>query len=879
MAVDYKKYVTSGAGMNGDPGEGYARLDNGDLFNYSGFNSEYGSPLVENRGSQSTPNFVLNGSGVGNASGQLYSALDKHLASQTTAPAPSPTTAAAPPPSSNPVTNATKTAATTITPPPIVQPMPTSAPNPTAVAPTPAPVKALADTTPPPKVTTDPPISTGGEIFDPNKTKNPTLTTVGNYDPRNGPPSWTDPRYGGPGTAKDQEEFQKQVDIYKQYLQLAGVAQDIGGGTLTNTQASSGTQHPTFAPVDIGGLTPPAEQPGSFSSGAGAAGAAGPGGDGKTWGNGWHDGTPEGEAAWIAAGRPDINGVPRDASYYGPTGNGMGGTYGDPGTTPYTPPPVQGDPIDRSGLSGQVPTVGQRTYVPDLSAINPNNSLRSQQINPNNSAALNGINATTAQAAQNLAGRMLPAFQPVTATDSGASQRLGNEAAGLAQGAKLGEFAPISPTQLDQAMAAVKAAQGQTAQATGAQKQSIAPTDTTSAQNTLNQANQQIGQAQGSTSFQGIDAGTYSTSPAAQRARDIATQDLEGLNSSPDRLQLALNAYDRFRQQQDPQFQQDLRAVGQKAAAFGRVGAGMTTNELTDLSTQRNRDEALQRSALIDNAVSQSLADRQSNLSATLAAGGQFNAEDLNTAGFQQGLRGEARDERGAVANNTLANAQLALQRAGALQSTASQQTGLAQIARGDQESDRNYGTSTDLANSNLALSRAGQLEGQGQTLANLAGVTRADQESDRNFGASQSAANAQLALQKSGALQGLSNDRYAQESGLRNEQRTERSDQLSQALQQAGLDQSSLNSLLATGSQFFGQEQGQRNELRDERSFQDQLAKQAVQDRINQSLMQEQFTDSDFQRQLDRARLLRDIANIGYGGGTSEVLLRAAGN
>jgi hypothetical protein len=76
----------------------------------------------------------------------------------------------------------------------------------------------------------------------------------------------------------------------------------------------------------------------------------------------------------------------------------------------------------------------------------------------------------------------------------------------------------------------------------------------------------------------------------SNQLRQMGMTSLQGLSSAPDRAQLAAQALQLQRTMTEPQFQQDMRSVGQKAAAFGRTGAGMTTNELTDVALAREKN-------------------------------------------------------------------------------------------------------------------------------------------------------------------------------------------------------------------------------------------------------------------------------------------------
>lgn len=79
------------------------------------------------------------------------------------------------------------------------------------------------------------------------------------------------------------------------------------------------------------------------------------------------------------------------------------------------------------------------------------------------------------------------------------------------------------------------------------------------------------------------------TAPYAAQAQERAAQAQGNLGTAPDRAQLAQQSLAQMQQDMEPGFQQSMRAVGQNAAKFGRIGAGMTTNELTDVGLARQR--------------------------------------------------------------------------------------------------------------------------------------------------------------------------------------------------------------------------------------------------------------------------------------------------
>lgn len=114
---------------------------------------------------------------------------------------------------------------------------------------------------------------------------------------------------------------------------------------------------------------------------------------------------------------------------------------------------------------------------------------------------------------------------------------------------------------------------------------------------------------------------------------------LKGLQTLPDRQQLALDALQLFDEQTDAGYQQRLREVGQRAAKLGRMGSGMTTSELSDVFVARERDRDAVKRGLANEAAGMQLDDQLSRLGAIGALNQQLFGQDA----FK---RGEVRSER-----------------------------------------------------------------------------------------------------------------------------------------------------------------------------------------------------------------------------------------
>lgn len=113
-----------------------------------------------------------------------------------------------------------------------------------------------------------------------------------------------------------------------------------------------------------------------------------------------------------------------------------------------------------------------------------------------------------------------------------------------------------------------------------------------------------------------------------------------GVANAPDRQALAAQAFQLLRDQGEPAYQQAVRQVGQNAAKFGRIGAGMTTNDLTGLEASRERDLSQAARGLSLDAAGSTLSDTLAKLQ------GLSGVEQQQ---FGQGLtsRDELRGERG----------------------------------------------------------------------------------------------------------------------------------------------------------------------------------------------------------------------------------------
>ena len=219
-------------------------------------------------------------------------------------------------------------------------------------------------------------------------------------------------------------------------------------------------------------------------------------------------------------------------------------------------------------------------------------------------------------------------------------------------------------------------------------------------------------------------------------ARAATMRSLGALETAPNRGQIASGQFDLLREAGQPGFEDDLRRVGQRASALGRVGAGMTTSDLGDVSQRRN--EALSRDArgLSLDAASREMEDRLARVSAGQGVSSTFGNLDLGASSINQagardtaqlglarsralsdfsdsafnrerGFRDEARDERGT--------------RRGFETEDFNRGASLRSEARGERGTQRNF-----------EIGDEDRLRGRAGDLTDLEGVQRGRESADR---------------------------------------------------------------------------------------------------------------------------------------------------
>lgn len=184
-----------------------------------------------------------------------------------------------------------------------------------------------------------------------------------------------------------------------------------------------------------------------------------------------------------------------------------------------------------------------------------------------------------------------------------------------------------------------------------------------------------------------------------QGLRQGVTSGIQNLSTAPNRAGLAQQAFGLLQQESDPAFQQQLRQVGQRAASLGRLGAGMTTSNLGDVASERNRYLANEQQRLSLGAAEAELADRLNILGATQSGLGQLAGLDTATT---ESRNRNVLDRFGAG----IQGAELGLRGAGQLGN-------LAGLAFGEGRAQRGEAFDRDLAQYGIESGQRNELRGE----------------------------------------------------------------------------------------------------------------------------------------------------------------------
>ena len=246
-------------------------------------------------------------------------------------------------------------------------------------------------------------------------------------------------------------------------------------------------------------------------------------------------------------------------------------------------------------------------------------------------APLPGMDMVEFGAGNNLIGTQVT---PTASTRLVGAQGQADKAAGDVADYQFKDFTPIKPPDMSGATGSYQKANEMVQGATVPGYESVNPYDASGVLKGLELSNTQ---AQGMGSYgvtPGGGGGASGVNFGADvgDARALSIQGLKDSYSSPDRGQLAADAFQLMRELTEPAYQMAQRDVAKKAGALGRVGAGMTTNELGDIYTlrersldQTGRDMALQ-------AAGQTLNDQLARISAGQGLASSFGNLDIGAA-------------------------------------------------------------------------------------------------------------------------------------------------------------------------------------------------------------------------------------------------------
>ena len=131
--------------------------------------------------------------------------------------------------------------------------------------------------------------------------------------------------------------------------------------------------------------------------------------------------------------------------------------------------------------------------------------------------------------------------------------------------------------------------------------------------------------------------------------------------------------------------------IRRAAAKFGRLGSGGVTTDLGNLEERLGEHRTRGLRELSADTAGMELSDLMQKFGAAGGAAGQLGSEGLQEAGFQQGLRGEARGEREAGLGHAVTELGARQGILGSLRGLESQQYGQQAGQRGELRGERGY--------------------------------------------------------------------------------------------------------------------------------------------------------------------------------------------
>ena len=479
-------------------------------------------------------------------------------------------------------------------------------------------------------------------------------------------------------------------------------------------------------------------------------------------------GAQEGNPASGSGGVPDWMRMGRPGAQFPPQ-TGLPNT-GNPGG------PMPGAPLGgpQTGMP-QTGTPGAGPMAGGSNTFGPQNNLINQQFSANPSRRTLRSMGQTDQAKNAAANYQFQPFQAQGPLNDTQSRNAFTQAGQMTQGMQANPY------------------------------QAVAGTDLSGARNYLATAGANLGPSSAASGLVGPGAmGSFGYQGDTTGVRAQTQAQLNNvLNTTPDRATLASNTMKRLIDDTNPQFEQDLRQVGQKAAALGRVGAGMTTNDLGTVAQRRNEQLVRRSQELADQAAGLSLQDQQDKLNAARGVTSDFAGMDTGAGSLNLGYQNAANAERGASFDRARALGNDTFGRAMDLSNAEAQ---FGQIGRNDALTERNAQRQATLDQNDVLGQRAAGLRSMGSDLYGLdsAAWDRGASERDKGLAYDQNMFNNRLGM---------------------------------------------FNNLAADEQRQYGNDLTAAQFNRGERDYQYGLSRDAQNDAINQRMMQENLLNSRFQR------------------------------
>ena len=198
--------------------------------------------------------------------------------------------------------------------------------------------------------------------------------------------------------------------------------------------------------------------------------------------------------------------------------------------------------------------------------------------------------------------------------------------------------------------------------------------------------------------FEGIGTGTYTPGADTEAAREAAAQKAAAVGGGASRGDIALEHFKTLEEASADRTKLGTQQIGRDAARLGRLGSGMVTTSLGDLSEREAiaRNQALRE--LAAGAAEGDITDRLSSLAAAQSYYGQLGGEDRATAGVEQALRQEGRGERADEQGYSLQDLAAKQSQLGSLAGLEGQQYGQDYTGRQELRGERGYQYEADRA-------------------------------------------------------------------------------------------------------------------------------------------------------------------------------------